>query len=101
MNETLLLTICAALIVVGVIAGRRIFNAQKMTPLTSRQESLARLALTVIAAFVAHWIYGPDGQMKNHMVTFWFTVVANAFLIYGATHFFDRLVDRVNRVAAR
>lgn len=89
MTETILLAILALVIAVIVYFGRKYINAHRQ-PLGARTEAILRFALMLLAALIAHAVYASHANIT----TFAISVLVNTFLIYGATHFFDRLLTR-------
>lgn len=88
MTETLSLIIAAVLITL-IIWGMRYFDTRSAGETFSpRTEAVIRYALMFVAALIVHAIFA------SFVNPLWYfaTVIANAFLIYGVSHFIDRLV---------
>ena len=87
MNESILLVLAAALIILILFLVRRETQARNQG-IGRRTEAALRFVLTFIAALAAHSVY-----MHNAgAFSFWLAVLANCFIIYAITHLFDRLV---------
>jgi hypothetical protein len=84
MTETTLLFILALVIFGGIIAVRH-FTRIVLTP---RVEAVVRITACLIAALIAHALYGA------HEVGFalLLTILASAALCYAGSHVFDRLL---------
>ena len=90
MSESVLLAICAIALALLTFFGRRSYNARHLTPISPRAEAVVRLVEFLALSAVAHLFY----RAGAGPLAFWATISANAFLIYGVTHFADRLIER-------
>jgi hypothetical protein len=94
-TESILLIILGLLLSLAIWALRKYVRRQETQRVgalwrvwSSRTEAFVRLALMFGAAFLAHIIYA----RPENLVSYALAVGANAFLLYGVTHFFDRLI---------
>jgi hypothetical protein len=88
MTETLLLVILGLVITVA-IWGMRYFDTRSAGETFSpRTEAIIRYALMFVCALIAHALYNSFGNPLWYFAA----VLANAFLLYGVSHFFDRLL---------
>lgn len=93
--ESIVLALFAFVLAVAIFFARRWYNGRHLSPLTSRVEALFRVLLMLLGAWVVHLIYGPDDEGA---LRFWLTTLSSTFLIYGATHFADRVVERASKL---
>lgn len=93
--ESILLAVFAFILALAVLVGRRWYNARHLAPLSSRAEAVVRAFLMLLVAWLLHVIYGPatEGALR-----FWLATLSNTFLIYGATHFADRVIERASKL---
>lgn len=87
MNETILLVIFAAVVLLLIWATRKVIASKKISPLSSRNEAALRIALCVVFALVAFVVY-------HNLNTIWdgVAILFSALVIYAVTHLLDRFV---------
>jgi peptidoglycan/LPS O-acetylase OafA/YrhL len=84
MTESIALVIFAIVIFLAIVLVRR-YRPDQFSP---RVESVIRIAACLLAAIIAHALYGrPEGGLPLML-----TILGSAILVYGATHLPDRLL---------
>jgi len=81
-----------ALVICGIIVflavwGIRVWIKSKNSSFSPKVEAVIRIALCVLSALIAYLLFGKH----EAGVWFWATLAATSFLVYGITHFLDRL----------
>lgn len=84
----IILVICAIIIFLAIWGIRRYVAAKKIEGLTPTVEAVIRIALCLLAALIVYYTNG----VKEIGYALWLTILATAFILYGVTHFLDRLL---------
>lgn len=92
MTETTLLVIIGFVLTIAIQRFVKYWTV--VHKLSSRAEAIIRMTLMCLAALLVHLVYASSSQRA---VWWWSGVVANAFVLYGALHFFDRMIFKKGR----
>lgn len=84
----IILVICAIIIFLAIWSIRKYVAAKKIQGLSPTVEAVIRIALCILAALIVYYTNGA----KEIGYALWLTVLATAFILYGVTHFLDRLL---------
>lgn len=87
--ESIWLVIFGAAIALGIWLERKYVLNHHLKPWSPKFEAIARMLLMLASAAIIHaTIVGT----RENFIAFWFSVAASTFLMYGATHFFERIL---------